>query len=977
MMAVGCPFNVSQTITGDCQNNSSGGFSLQIDGVGPFLLEWLVPNGNPNTSVQFEPIVGTTYEINGLPVGDYTISILDSCASPSSQKQGFNITISSATCVSIESEDTFCGLDNGSVTATTSIFYGQGTFDLYKNDIYFTGITGNTNPVVFDGLGYGIYYVVANNGGGCTGRSENCVVMSSSTLEFGIYIVNDGNCSGRLNDGTGKLYITGLTGTGPYTYLWDDVNKSTTPYITGLTAGFYTVTVTDSFGCVKTLGAQVQSVPLMGLISNINTPPTCYGNDGEITLNISGGSAPYYFLNTNNGDVQISFDQSVTFSNLAPGVYNFTITDAGLCVLNVSVTLLVPNIFNILSVNSNNATCQSSDGSISILINGGTPPYNYKLITSQNFELLNVTSLSTIYTFSNLSADTYTLEISDNTNQCTYQQFVIISAGANFTVTASPTQPICGNNNGSITITKSEGGTGPFIYSLNETLFSPQIIASSYTFNNLTSGYYNVKVTDSTGCTQTTGLNLNNSNSLEFYLSKTDVVTTNDGTINVYITDGNPPFTLDWSNNVNGQTGLTLNSLSAGTYSLTIIDNSGCTKYSEIVLSGRNTISSYQLFNICGGALTDQGVPQKQGIQQMLAEGYFDLSAGNTSCILNSAKMTAIVIIDGNEVSSEFYTSTSLSDVPSDSLWVSTITDLIKSIYGIGDVTVNIENNTIRITTNCNLPENVLSDAEVTVNLKIDYDIRCVSCEPAFQVFTACCDGSYWLVASRLGNFSVGDTIYTTGGCMSFVVVDASTVTISGIISNEFFEDGQYVDCSNCLSSNPACTPTPTPTPTVTQTSTPANTPSTTPTNTPTNTVTPTVTPTTGLSPTPTPTLTVTPTMTKTPGMSPTPTPTKTVTPTNIAGTFFTFPIGTFACVMNFVQFTTLQTISFYVSPTANIYNTSSPFQLYLNAQMSFPYTISPVVAPLYMRIGNNIWSINQSGVATYVNQVGSPCIFA
>ena len=180
-MMAGCLFSIQSSITGDCQNNSSGGFSLDITGVFPYTLEWISPNGNPNTSVQFEEIKFGFYEITGLPVGTYSFSITDSCVNPSSQNQVLNITISSATCVTIDSQNTVCGLDNGSITATTSTFYGQGYFDLYKNDVYFTGTTGFTitNPVIFDELGDGVYYVIADNGGGCTGRSENCVVMSS------------------------------------------------------------------------------------------------------------------------------------------------------------------------------------------------------------------------------------------------------------------------------------------------------------------------------------------------------------------------------------------------------------------------------------------------------------------------------------------------------------------------------------------------------------------------------------------------------------------------------------------------------------------------------------------------------------------------------------------------------------------------------------------------------------------------------
>jgi len=977
MAVVGCPLNISQTITGDCQNNSSGGFNLYILGASPYLLEWISPNANPVTSVQYETIEGGTYQINGIPSGSYTISITDSCAVPSSQKQTLVITITSATCVTIQSENTICGLNNGSLTATTSSWYGQGSFDVYKDGFYLTGTTGATNGVIFTDLPAGLYYVIASDVGGCTGKSENCVIMSSSTLQYGLYVVNDGNCTGRLNEGTGKIFVTGLTGNGPFTYLWSDTNKSTTPYITGLTEGSYGVTITDSLGCVVNQTAVVEYVPNMGLVSTLTSPPTCYGNDGEITLFISGGTAPYYYLNNNTGEVQISFQQTVTFSNLAPNNYSFTITDAGLCTFNPTVTLIVPNIFNVLSVNTKNPTCQSSNGSISILLNGGTPPYTYKLINSQNFEVNSVTSLSANQVFTNLSGDTYQLQITDNTNSCNYLETILLNSNASFSLSTSVEQPTCGNNNGSITVTKTDGGTGPFVYSLNNIYFSPSVVGNSFTFPNIPTGFYTARVIDSTGCTQFTTTTVNSSNNIQFFLSKTDVVFSNDGTINTYITNGVPPFNITWSENVNGQTGLNLNSLSAGTYSVTITDSSGCTQTSEVNILGPNLVSDYQIFNICSGTITDEGIVKKDGLKEMLADGYFELASTNTSCILNNAVMTAIVNVGDTQVTQEFYTSSSLSDVPSDSLWVSTISDMIKSVYGVGDVIVDVENNTIRITTDCNLSENVLSNAEVSVDLKIDYDIKCISCIPVYQVFTACCDGSYWLVPSRLGNFEVGDTVYTTGGCMSFVVVNPDDVEISGIILDTFFENSEYNNCSDCLTANGACSATPTPTPTVTPTITPSVTITQTPTNTQTPTVTPTNTPTTGLSPTPTPTQTTTPTNTQTPGLSPTPTPTKTVTPTKPSPLLYSFSTGSYACVSGVIQFTTLNTANFYVAPTTNIYNTSVPFQMYINSALTSAFTVSAMNAPLYMRIGNNIWSVSQTGVATYLTQVGSSCIFA
>ena len=224
-----CFLNVTVTgITGDCQNTNSGSFGLVIDGSAPdYTIQWV------NPSLGTIPLgAGVTgYSINSLSAGTYTLNVIDSCPSGNTYLP-LNVYISSGTCTSIESNNTSCGFNNGSITATTPYLYFTSSYYLYEITSGFisSATTANSN-YVFNSLSPGTYYVVTDDGGGCTGKSESCIIKSSTSLSFGLYQVNNSACAVNL----GSLYVTGLTGTPPYTYLWS--NGETTQSITGLSDG--------------------------------------------------------------------------------------------------------------------------------------------------------------------------------------------------------------------------------------------------------------------------------------------------------------------------------------------------------------------------------------------------------------------------------------------------------------------------------------------------------------------------------------------------------------------------------------------------------------------------------------------------------------------------------------------------------------------------------------------------------------------
>lgn len=714
-----CFLSYTSSITGDCTNTNSGAFTINIDGTAPdYTIQWLSPSSG-TTSLGAGV---TAYTQTNLSAGTYTFNIIDSCI-PANTVLPVNIYVSSGTCVSITNIiNTVCNSNNGSITALTSNLYGQASFYLY-NDItgFIIDNTVNNNTYTFNNLSSGTYYVIADDGGGCTGKSESVIVKNSSNLSFGLYKVDNAGCAVD----SGKLMITGLTGTPPYTYLWS--NGGIMDNITGLTDGTYTVTVTDSSNCSVSNTSVINTVPKVGLGAIYLTQPSCFTADGEVEIIITGGTPPFYYLGS-NGVTNVTFDRTVTFTGLGPGGFTIQVTDAGLCNFSTSTNLLTPNGMSTINVGITNSQCNDFSGIIGpITVFGGTSPYTYILTNS-----FGNTKTDTIYQsnwlFDGLSADTYNLTITDN-GGCTFTSAYTINNQVLFGLTVSTTGTTCNGNNGSVYVQITSGGTPPYIYEINGSVITTTL--TSYTFNNLFSGNYTASVTDSLLCKQSKPFTINSSNTVDFHLLGIDSLN-NDGSITAYITNGQPPFTLYWSGDVGTQTGLTITNLLPGDYSLRVVDNNGCSKTKKITIKGVSEYSSTGYFSVCESKGLNQPIIIESGPKQILNEGYNQIildSPGYANCILTAATFQAFAYVGNETASTVFYNSTGLLDYPSDELWYGTIQSLIESLPQIGNVDINPITNTIVVTTNCE--ESSLENSEINVVIRIDYEIACqVGCQP-------------------------------------------------------------------------------------------------------------------------------------------------------------------------------------------------------------------------------------------------------
>lgn len=712
------PFIYNITLTGDCSNTNSGALNLQVSGDGsPYTITWNSPSFTSST-------FSSSYDLSGLSAGTYNFNLTNSLVPINESLNNLSFVISTGVTANISNvTNTTCGVDNGSLTFNLSDNLGTTQVSLYKNGELSQTITTNQTQFLFGGLSDGVYYCSFYDYGGCYGETENVIIRSSNVLDYGLHVIDNPACSFQ----NGKIYVTGITGTAPFTYLWssDPTTASTQYYVTGLAASNYSVTVTDSFGCQVTKFATIQQAPSIQVINYSPSQPSCSGYDGYINFQISGGTGPYFYL-LSNGDSLVSYSDSFGFSGLNAGNYTLTITDVALCKLTYDFTLTPPNSFVLVSQTKQDMSCGFDTGSVLVEVEGGILPYIFELTNNSGFTSTQTSFVPSV-SFESLSSDTYTLTITDSGSACTYTDTITINNNIPFDIVVSSQSTYCQPNEGLITInvTNEEVSGGLYNYILSNGQESGFSTATTYTFSSLTSGDYTATVQNGDFCSQESIISVDRLDPFKSILVPTGCLNGSGGTISALIIDEEGPFNLTWSDNVNGQSGVFLTGLTAGTYYLTISGTNGCqtTLNTTISCNPPQTRTTSITFDTNqeedSVALTD--------FSNLLYNGYIDVTTGHDLCKLNSATFYCDVEISGVTYSAEFYTTLSLNDLPTVSGFSAILQYILLNVPYIESVIINNTDNTILIQSQTIGGVEVYRDEEIVVSVRIEYDTSCVT----------------------------------------------------------------------------------------------------------------------------------------------------------------------------------------------------------------------------------------------------------
>jgi gliding motility-associated-like protein len=498
----------------------------------------VVPSGGtPGYTYAWAPSGGTGATATGRCAGNYTCTITD--ANGCTITRTFNITQPTAVTGTTSSVSVAC---NGGTNGTATVVASGGTPG-YTYSWAPSGGTGATTT----GVAAGTYTVTITDANGCTGTAT--VTITQPTAVTATTTTIPATC-GNPN---GSATVTPGGGTPGYTYSWAP-SGGTGATATGLLAGAYTVTVTDSRGCTTTAIANVANSGGPTASISATTNVTCFGgNNGSATVTVSGGTAPFTYAWAPSGGT------GATANTLIAGSYTVTVTDANGCTATATATITQPPVIT-ATQSQVNVTCNGAcNGSATVVASGGTGTYTYAWAPSGG----------TGATASALCAGTYTVTISSPAG-CSITQSFTITQPTPVTGTTTTVPVTCnGGSTGSVTVTPS-GGTPTYTYA-----WAPSG-GTGATTTGVPAGNYTVTITDAAGCTGTASATVTQPTAVT--ASTTTVTATcgnPNGSATVTAAGGTPGYTYSWA--PSGGTGATATGLLAGSYTVTVTDANGCT----------------------------------------------------------------------------------------------------------------------------------------------------------------------------------------------------------------------------------------------------------------------------------------------------------------------------------------------------------------------------------------------------------------
>ncbi|WBL21533.1 LamG-like jellyroll fold domain-containing protein [Zunongwangia sp. HRR-M8] len=594
------------TLTLRDANNCSIATNIQI--TQPDQLEMTTPDsqnvscfGGNDGSISAGSVSGGTspyqYSINGtsfstnsnfqnLSAGNYTLTVRDvnNCSIST------NIQITQPdqlTMTAPSSQNVSCfGGNDGSISAGKV----SGGTSPYQYSINGTSFSTNSN---FDNLSAGNYTLTVRDQNNCS-ISRNIQITQPDQLEMTTPDSQNVSCFGGNDGSISAGSVSG--GTSPYQYSINGTSFSTNSNFQNLSAGNYTLTVRDANNCSISRNIEITQPDQLTMTAPSSQKVSCFGgNDGSISAgSVSGGTSPYQY--SINGT---SFSTNSNFQNLSAGNYTLTVRDANNCSISRNIEITQPDQLTMTAPSSQKVSCfGGNNGSISAgTVSGGISPYQYSI---------DGTTFSTNSNFDNLSAGNYTLTVRD-ANNCSIATNIQITQPDQLEMTAPNSQNVScfGGNDGSISAGSVSGGTSPYQYSIDGTSFS-----TNSNFQNLSAGNYTLTVRDQNNCSISTNIEITQPDQLKMTAPSSQNVSCfggNDGSITAgSVSGGTSPYQYS-IDGINYQSNRKFSNLFADTYSLTILDNNGCTISQTIQITQPNdlTASSPSVTNVnCFGTST-------------------------------------------------------------------------------------------------------------------------------------------------------------------------------------------------------------------------------------------------------------------------------------------------------------------------------------------------------------------------------------
>ncbi len=583
-----CNIEVScSRVNGTCSNNNLGSASVSVTG-GTAPLSYAWSNG------------GTGSSISGLLAGVYSVTVTDAngCDAECS------VSVSTVGCCNVTSGGTIngslsnCGPVCNVVLGNTQLPSGglgtieyiwlynyQPNYPNYGNNGW-VPIPNSNSPTYSPGcVNVTTYYIRCARRSGCSSYpgESNMVSVIINPVPVAQCSKTDVLCFGE-NTGTASVLVS--SGTAPFSYSWS--NGAAGSSASGLSAGDYSVTVTDANGCTASCSVNVGQPSLLEVSSSAGSI-ACYGGTTTVTVSASGGTPPY----SGTGDYEVGagdYSYTVTDANgcsattsgsvsepsqlvasssagsiacyggtttvtvsasggtapysgtgeftVSAGDYSYTVTDANGCSSTTSVSVSEPSLLVAASSSAGAILCNGGTTTVNVSASGGTAPYSG-------------TGSFTV------GAGDYSYTVTD-ANGCEATTSISVDEPSLLVASSSAGTILCHGGSTSVSVSAS-GGTPPYSGT------------GSFTVG---AGTYSYTVTDANGCSASTSVTVTEPAAMTLIILGTNIFPSGSGSVSVSASGGSAPYSYLWS--PGGATTSSITNLSPGTYCVVVTDANGC-----------------------------------------------------------------------------------------------------------------------------------------------------------------------------------------------------------------------------------------------------------------------------------------------------------------------------------------------------------------------------------------------------------------
>jgi hypothetical protein len=468
----------------------------------------------------------------------------------------------------VASSSVICVGASSTLTASGAVSYTWSPNTDLNNAIGASAIATPTTSINYTAYG--------TNANGCMGNSNPLPVTVNAVPVITVTATTEASCFGACN-GQVSLNIGGVGG--PLSI--QPANWTLFGYAaTGINmcAGSQSVTVTGGNGCPTTQTLTITEPPALTVSVTPTSTNFCVGSSANYTTSVSGGTPTYSYNWSPSSDLSNPTSSNPVASPTSTTTYTLNVTDANGCIQSAVSTLTVNPLPNI------------GMGGMITICNGNSTTLN---ATGANTYTWSTGANTTTITVSPSSSTTYSVNGTD-VNGCTNFATSNITVNATPVITVTTTIPATcfGTCNGQSDITISGVG-GPL------SILPANWVLNGYAASGtgLCAGTQSVTVTGGNGCPTTQTLTINEPTAITVTLTASATTCgSQNGAITSTVTGGSAPFNFLW--NPGGSTSLSISSAAAGTYSLNITDNNGCTANSSATVNTSTNTASVTINEI-------------------------------------------------------------------------------------------------------------------------------------------------------------------------------------------------------------------------------------------------------------------------------------------------------------------------------------------------------------------------------------------